>query len=142
MVRSYEYLPHTADVKFVARGKTFEGAFRNAAYALADIVTDHKKVKDKVLKDISIESENKEALLYDFLEQFIIMLDESGFLLSKVKSLKVSKHGKMLKLIAKVTGDTNNKRYKIDTHIKAVTYQQMYIKKSKGEYVLQVILDI
>ncbi len=134
----YKFLPHTADVKFRAYGKTLAEAFKNSAYALAKTITDYKKIKPQVEKTINIESENQEALLYDFLEQFLIFLDSEGFILNKIKSLKIIKN----KLTAKIVGDTHPENYEIDTHIKAVTYQQMFIKKEKDQYTIQVILDI
>lgn len=137
-MKPYEFLPHTADAKFRAYGKTLEEAFTNAAYAMADVITDHRKIKPTAEKTISVESENKEALLYDFLEQFLILLDSEGFLLNKIKELKIKNN----KLTAKITGDTNPKKYEIKTHIKAVTYQEMFIKKEKGVYMIQVIVDI
>jgi SHS2 domain-containing protein len=137
-MKPYEFLPHTADAKFRAYGKTLEEAFMNAAYAMADIITDHKKVKPAAEKTISVKSENKEALLYDFLEQFLILLDSEGFLLNKVKELKIKNN----QLTAKITGDTHPEKYEIETHIKAVTYQEMFIKKEKGQYIVQVIVDL
>jgi len=137
-MKNYKFLPHTADVKFQAFGKTLEEAFKNCAYALTETITDYKKIKPTTEKTIEIESENQESLLYDFLEQFLILLDSEGFILNKIKSLKITKN----KLTAKIIGDTKPEKYKINTHIKAVTYQEMFIKKEKGQYVIQVILDI
>ena len=137
-MEKYKFLPHTADVKFQARGKTLAEAFKNCAYALAETITNYKKVKPTTEKTIEIESENQESLLYDFLEQFLILLDSEGFLLNKIKALKIIKN----KLQATIIGDTKPENYEIDTHIKAVTYQEMFIKKQKDQYLIQVILDI
>ncbi|MBW2963472.1 archease [Candidatus Woesearchaeota archaeon] len=134
----YKFLPHTADVKFQAFGKTLEEAFKNCAYALTETITNYKKIKPTVEKTIKVESENQESLLYDFLEQFLILLDSKGFLLNKIKKLTIKNNT----LTATITGDTHPEKYEIDTHIKAVTYQEMFIKKEKGQYIIQVILDI
>lgn len=134
----YKFLPHTADVKFQAFGKTLEEAFKNCAYALAETITNYKKVRPRIEKTINIESENQESLLYDFLEQFLVLLDSQGFLLNRIESLKITGH----KLTAKIVGDTHPEKYEIDTHIKAVTYQEMFIIQENGQYVIQVILDI
>ena len=88
-MKPYKYLPHTADTKFQAYGKTLEEAFINSAYAMTDVITDHTKIKPTTEKSFEVESENKEALLYDFLEQFLILLDSESFLLSKIKELKI-----------------------------------------------------
>jgi len=134
----YEFLPHTADTRIRAYGKTLEEAFINCALATTDTITDHTKIKAAVEKKIKVKSENKESLLYDFLEQFLILLDSEGFLLHKVKELKI----KDLQLTATVSGDTHPEKYKIRTHVKAITYQEMSIKKEKDLYVINFILDI
>ena len=134
----YKFLPHTADVKFRAYGKSMEEAFSNAALALTAVITDPKKVKPRIKKTIAVESEDEKALLYDFLEQFIILLDTEDFLLNKVKSIKIDK----LSLKAEIVGDAGSEKYKPKTHIKAVTYQEMEIKKEKNSFILQVVLDL
>ena len=134
----YEFFPHTADVKFRAYGKSLEEAFSNAALALTKIITDPDKVEAKIEKTIEVESEDEKALLYDFLEQFIILLDSEGFLLNSVKELKIENR----KLKADIVGDNELEKYETETHIKAVTYQEMEIKKEKDKYYVQVVIDI
>lgn len=137
-MKPYQFLPHTADTRIRATGKTLAEAFTNAAYATTDTITDHTKIKPAAEKTIQLESENQESLLYDFLEQFLILLDSEGFLLHEVKEIAIDH----LKLTAKIIGDTHPENYEIRTHVKAITYQEMSIKKEKGRYVLQFILDI
>ncbi len=137
-MKPYEFLEHTADAKFRAYGKTLEEAFQNAAYAMTDVITDHTKIKPVIEKTISVESENKEALLYDFLEQFLILLDSEGFILNKIEEVKMQNN----KITAKIIGDNHPEEYNIETHIKAVTYEEMFIKKEKDQWIVQVIVDI
>ncbi|MEM2956253.1 MAG: archease [Candidatus Pacearchaeota archaeon] len=137
----YIFLPHTADAKFQAYGKTLEEAFANAAYAMTDIIVDQRKVKSKIKEKIVVKSEDEESLLYDFLEKFLILLDTKGFILSKINNLKIKKSGKALTLTASLSGD-NCKDYQTKTTIKAVTYQEMFIKKEKNKVIVQVIVDI
>lgn len=137
-MKPYEFLPHTADTKFRAYGKTLEEAFINSAYAMTDVITDHKKIKPTTEKTFEVESENQESLLYDFLEHFLVLLDSEGFLLNKITKLTITDN----KLTANVAGDTHPENYEIHTHVKAMTYQEMFIKKEKEGYVVQVIVDI
>lgn len=137
-MKSYEFLPHTADTRIRAYGKTLAEAFTNCALATTDTITDHTKIKPITTKTIKVKSENKESLLYDFLEQFLILLDSEGFLLNKVKELKI----KDLQLTATIIGDTHPEKYQIRTHVKAITYQEMSIQKEKDLYVIKFILDI
>ena len=138
LFKPYEFLPHTADTRIRAYGRTLEEAFINCALATTDTITDHKKIKAAVEKKIKVKSENKESLLYDFLEQFLILLDSEGFLLNSVKKLEIKEN----QLTATVIGDTHPEKYQIRTHVKAITYQEMSIKKEKDLYVINFILDI
>jgi len=68
-MKSYEFLPHTADVKFRAYGKSLEKAFENAALATFATMTDIRKVKKILKKTISVQAHDYQALLYSFLEE-------------------------------------------------------------------------
>tara|TARA_Y100000310_G_C20648122_1_gene797812 strand:- start:24 stop:437 length:414 start_codon:yes stop_codon:yes gene_type:complete len=137
-MKPYEFLPHTADTKIRAYGKTVEEAFVNSALATADTITDHTKIKQTVEKKISVSSENQEALLYDFLEEIIVLLDTEGFLLSEVKDLKIKEN----KLTATFIGDIHPENYEIKTHVKAITYQEMFIKEDNNIITIQFVLDL
>jgi len=141
-MKAYKFLPHTADAKFRAYGKTLEKAFENAAYAMTDVITDHKKVKAKVKRVFEIESEDQKALLYDFLEKLVALVDTDSFLLSKVEEIKIKQVDRGFELKAKVSGDNVIESYDIKTTIKAVTYQEMEIEHEKEGFMLQVVVDI
>ena len=130
----YEYLEHTADVKFRAYGKDLDEAFCNAAYALKNVLSTDE-VESKVSKKIDIKAEDEKSLLYDFLEWFIIALDSEDFILGKIKNLEIKNNS----LKAEVFGDSVEK-YEIHTHIKAPTYQEMEIVKD-DKVMVQVVVD-
>ncbi len=141
-----KFFSHTADVEFESYGATLEKAFENAALALSMTLTDIKKVKPKTRKKINIESEDLPSLLYDFLEQFLIMLDAENLVFSKFDVKKISKNG-VFKLIAEVFGEKfDEKRHESRTLVKAITYHGMKIgrKKVGGKemHFVHALLDI
>ena len=133
----FKFLEHTADAKFQAFGKNQEETFANAALALTKIMTD-SKVKAKITKKIKVSGNDNKALLYNFLEELLFLLDTKNFLLSKIKEIKIKNNT----LTAVLIGDNNLKSYEIKNHIKAITYNEMFIKKKNNKFVLQVVLDI
>jgi len=137
----YEYLDHTADLKIRAYGKTLEEAFINTAIGAFNFLTDTSKVKKKIEKKINITANKIESLLYDFLEELLFMLDTTGFILAEIKDTKIKEGGGVFSLECIVFGD-NYKKYDVKGNIKSVTYSEMSIKKDKGEYVIEVVLDI
>ncbi len=137
---SFEYLAHTADVKFKARGKNLEEVFSSSALATYNILIDVKKVKLNEKKKFRIESKNKESLLYDFLERLIILIDSEDFIGGKVNNLKIIKNKKYL-LEAEISGD-NISKYSTHGDVKAATYADMEIVEKKGDCYAIVVLDI
>jgi len=104
-------------------------------------LVDVKKVKATKQKKIVIEAEDKKALLYDFLEKFLYLMDSTHFVIGKVNSLKI-KEGKKLKLTAIVSGNTWLEKHGFKRHVKAVTYNDMIIDEKKGKVTIQVVLDL
>lgn len=141
-MKKYRYLEHTADGKFQAFGKTLEEVFLNAAYAMLDLICNTAQVKAKTKKNIRVSGKDKEALLYNFLEEILFLLDSENFLLGKIKSIKIIKN-KKYELKAEVFGD-NASLYKFFGEVKAVTYNSMFIKQDKKtkRFITQVVVDL
>ncbi|MBI2144784.1 archease [Candidatus Woesearchaeota archaeon] len=138
----YEYLPHTADVKFKAYGKTLEEAFSNAAFALSNVMVETSKVEAVVKKDIEAEGEDLPSLLQQFLEQFIILLDTDNFFLSKIRKIKISNRKGKYSLSAVVMGDEARNYETIGPQVKACTYNSMFVKQEGPQWTVQVVIDI
>jgi SHS2 domain-containing protein len=142
---NFEFLEHTADAKFRAYGKTFEEALKSAAKATIAVMTDIAKISPKSTKKIIAEANTKEALLYDFLEEIIYLVDTEGFLLCNVKKITITSgiDSETYKYVlkAELAGDLATK-YDVHTYIKAVTYNDMKIDEKKGKVMIQVVLDI
>jgi len=140
----YEFFDHTADVMFVARGRTLADAFANAAYAMTDTITEHSLIRPVSSGRAAVEAEDEKALLYDFLEYFIILVDSEGFLLSKIDHIEIFQDYKSgtHKAIFEYSGDRDISSYEIKKAVKAVTYQQMNISHSDGICSVRVVLDI
>ncbi len=134
----FKFLEHTADIKFQAFGKTMSEAFKNSALAMFNSMYD-KKVKPVKKVKIKIKGKDNENLLYEFLEELLFLLDTKHFFLSSIKSLKIDK--KNFKLEAEMTGD-HAKNYDIHIDIKAITYNEMFVKKIKDKHITQVVLDV
>ena len=76
-------------------------------------------------------------LLYNLLEEILYLLDAEDFLMSKIKIKLVNKN----KLDVKISGDKAS-NYKFTNNVKAVTYNEMFVKKDKNKWIAQVVLDV
>lgn len=137
----FKYLPHTADAKMLAQGKSMEEAFANTAYATFNLLIDPKKVKKATRKSFTISAKRLESLLYDFIEELLYYLSVDGFLLASIDQISIIDNNSEFELKATVSGD-NWKGYEISGDIKAATYNDMYIKERKGIFEIQFVVDI
>lgn len=131
----YKFIPHTADIKFQAFGKTIKEVFQNSALALFEIICSAKVKETKKFK-IKAKGKDLESLLYNFLEEFLVLFDSKNFLPNKIKNLKF----KNFEIECEVLGD-NALNYEI-RHVKAITYNEMFIKNLKDKFVSQVVVDV
>ena len=138
-MKRFEFLPHTADVKFLAYGKTLEEAFANAALATFQVMST-KKIAPTIKKRISTTAHDYHGLLCSFLEELLFLLDTKDFFLSTV-TVSIEQKDDSLFLQAEVKGD-NVKKYETHTLVKAITYHEMSIQKQKSTWVIQVVLDV
>jgi len=140
-MQKYEILPHTADGKFRAYGRTLEEAFMNAALAMASLMWDWARVEPKLSRAFHARGRDREQLLVKFLGEIIYLLDTERFLLGSVAGLSIRTDGEDWLLEAEFQGDTFSERYEIYGGVKAVTYNDMKIEERDG-FTLQVVVDM
>jgi len=143
MKKRYEFLEHTADAYIAAYGENLEEAFENAALATFEVMTDLKKIKPKVEEIVELEAHDELALLYSWLEEFLIRFETTGNLYSRFKVLSIEEMPSGLKLRAKAWGEPYDpERHPSKVGIKAVTYHRMEIIKKPKAVTVKFILDI
>jgi len=136
---SYEILEHSADEKFRAQGKTLDKAFSEAVKAFSEIVDGGGGM---YTHSIDVESENLEALLFDFMDRLINLQDVEGVVISHAKNLDYEELDGSHRIKADILVDT------IDLNdqpldIKAPTYNEMKVDYIKEEgWKLEAVLDI
>lgn len=140
--RKFEYLEHTADVKFRAYGSTLEEAFASAAEAMFTAMIDLKSVSLKNDIMIKLEAESLEILLNDWLSELLFQMDANYLVFGKFEVLKLNERDGKFLIEAKASGEQIDlKKHKFHLQVKAVTYHDMTIIKSDNHWEVQVLLD-
>jgi SHS2 domain-containing protein len=134
---SYEFLEHVGDVKFRAEGSVKGEMFISAADAMNETIRGDIKILEQSDKSFEVEGKDDINLLYNFLEEFLFLLDAEGFLVSRVKSIEISGN----KLTCIVVGD-DSENYKFTNDVKAVTYSSMFVKEESDKFICEVVLDV
>jgi len=135
MKQNFKFLEHTADIKFQAFGNSLEEVFKNSALAMFNAMH-NGKVAGKIKKKIEVKGKDNENLMYNFLEELLFLFDSEHFFVGRVK---VKIDGKKLK--AELVGN-DAKNYDLAIDVKAITYNEMFVKKIGNKFVAQVVLDV
>ncbi len=139
----YRFLEHTADIKVKAYGKTLNDAFQEATRALFEVMTDTSKIHPTIKRKIEVEAEDLEALLYEWLEEFIYLFDSKGLVFSEFKVESIQQTEGRYKLEGEARGEEfDEEKHPQRTEIKAITYHEMKIKQSPEKTVLEFVFDI
>ena len=139
-MKKFDILPHTADGKFRAYGKTLEEQFSNALLAMFSFMFKTEKVKPKIKKEIKVKGKDESALLYNWLEEFIILTITDGFATRSVK-LRIEKDSEYRILADLVGEDIDIKKHHFKVEIKSPTFHLMEIKQN-DQVTMRYLLDL
>ena len=137
----YKYLEHTADAKFQAFGSSLGEAFENSAFAMLNLMCKTKAIKPEKKIKVSVSGRDLKALLYNWLEEILFLLSSKSFLTGKISNLKISGREGNYKLDAVLLGG-KAENYETFGEVKAVTYNEMLVQKTKNRVIVQVVVDL
>ena len=138
----FEFQEHTADVVVIAYGGGLKEAFENAALALFEVMTDTQTVEPRIKDVFEVEGYDELALLYSWIETFIIEFDVNLKLYSKFRIEKIEKIEGGFRLRGTAWGEIfKRQKHPSRSEVKAVTYHDMEILRNKN-VIIRFILDI
>ena len=139
MKEDFKILEHTADIGIIAYGEGINQAFINAAKGLFSLIIDPAEVSVKKTWEISVTAPDRGALLVNWLNELIYLLDAQGTLFKDFEIIEISETG----LKVKGYGEKINiKKHHLKREVKAATYHQLKIEQTTDGWLAQVIFDI
>lgn len=142
----FEYLEHTADIKFRAYGKTLEEMLANAALALIGTMTDTSKVLALEIWKVELKAPEIEQLAYSWLSEIVFLFETESAVFSKF-DVRVTKNDEAdgddeWRLSATIGGERIDlRRHAFDNEVKAVTLHEFVVKKN-DVWCVQTVLDV
>jgi SHS2 domain-containing protein len=127
----------TADMAFAAYGRDLNELFSNAAKAVTSIMFEGD-IGQKIVREMELEEDEDIVLLQKWLSEIVYLHDSERLLFSR---FDVKTDGR--RLSATIYGEKYDpKKHKFIIDIKAVTYHQMSIDKTKEGYRCTVVVDV
>ncbi len=135
----FEILEHPADVGFLARGRTLEELFANAALALMSLGWELEGVAERERREVTASGEDTESLLYDWLAAILALADGQRLVFKRFEvaalaagSARGWAWGERL----------DRSRHRGRTYIKAVTLHQFEVRQTPAGWTARVFLDV
>ena len=137
----YELRDHTADVAVEATGETLDAVFGFVADGLAAAMCDQIPEGDGERFDLDVRAENREALLFDYLDELIYERDVRGVLpVDHEASVIEGDDGEGLTCEASARGVPLSA---VDARdVKAVTYSEMVLETTADGWRAYVVFDV
>ncbi|MBD2743891.1 archease [Coleofasciculus sp. FACHB-1120] len=141
----YEFLEDvaTADIAFHAWGKDLEELFIAAGDATLNVMIDNlDAIALTETRTFSLENDELDMLLFNFLQEFIYYKD-SELLLLRAQQVEIEEKDGVHQLSAVTTGEKLDRdRHQQRVDVKAVTLHQFQLEKNDDGWTAMVILDI
>ncbi len=132
----YRFVDHTADIAFEVYGKDLSELIENASYAFYEAFVYVEKISSDVNREIEVEAESEDMLLYSWLNELLYLFD-TEFFAAKEISVKVNGYSAKGKLIG---GRFTPELVKVEP--KAITLHKFKVEKVDGGYKAFVVVDI
>ena len=137
---SYKYLEHSTDAFIEVRAKNLEEAFSVAGKSVVETIIDSNNIQKIEEKNIKVKGRTLLNLLYNWLEDIIIITITDGFAIKNF-SVKIKKN-KEYQIISNISGEKLDiKKHNFKVEIKSPTFHLMEIEEN-DEITMRYILDL
>lgn len=143
---AYRYIEKQglSDVQFSADGNELPELFTSCWDAAVGVTIEHPEAVETVEKrEIQLEEEELDFLLYAFLNEFVFEKDAEGLVL-RVETVEIEHEDNRWRLTAALYGEPiDAEKHGHGLDIKAVTFHEFFIVKGEdGVWRAQVLLDV
>ena len=141
----YSYRAHTAEIEFVASGRSLRAMFRSALLAVFDTsaeVARLRRMRGRAYR-VRIRESSRELreLLWSALQGAVSQADARGLFLYGVESLAVRKEEGVYRLDAVLLGRRVGAEYS-RLEVKGVSMYDIRVTLRSGVYKAEVVLDV
>ncbi|MBY0522568.1 MAG: archease [Gemmataceae bacterium] len=135
----YETFEHTADLGLRIRAADLDTLFAEAAECMfSTVVEDLRTVEAKQRLEVQLPGEERELLLFDWLNELLYRLDTEHLLFCRFE-VHVDEQG----LHGSAWGEPlDRERHALSHEVKAITYHGLRVEREGDLWLAEVIVDI
>tara|TARA_B100001540_G_scaffold273479_1_gene258410 strand:+ start:1344 stop:1760 length:417 start_codon:yes stop_codon:yes gene_type:complete len=137
---SYRTLEHATDAIIEVTADNLKDAFKTAGISVIETILDISKVEEKENRKIIVEGKDLRYLLYNWLEEIIILTITEGFAGKRIL-IEISEDNKW-RITADIFGENIDlKKHEFKVEIKSPTFHDMRIEQNE-KVVMRYLLDL
>jgi len=138
-IRGVRVVDHGGDAGIEAWGRSLGEIFERAAEGFTRLVTDPRKIRRRLAKEIRIEGEKTEDLLVRWLSELLYQFETQGLLFKRCKILSIGQG----RLEAVAEGEPFDEgRHAIRSLVKAPTYHGLRVDQKDGLWRARIVFDL
>ena len=137
-MKRFEPFETTADIGLKIYGKNLIELFENSALGMFSLIVDSFETSGSIKKKIEITGSTDEDILISLLSELIFMFETDGFILKNITGLSIDSKKYGFTLIGEYF---SSGKHELLTHIKAVTYHNLEIKKGET-FTVEIVFDV
>jgi SHS2 domain-containing protein len=127
---SYKSLEHATDAIFEVTAPNLQEAFVIAAKSVIETILDVNAIEEKEEKILVVSGKDLSYLLYNWLEELIILTITDGFAAKRIM-LNIEKNSEY-RILARFWGEKIDiKKHRFKVEIKAPTFHEMEIRQNE-----------
>jgi|TARA_B100001750_G_C15521084_1_gene611615 SHS2 domain-containing protein len=137
---SYKHLEHSTDAIIEVTAPNLQNAFEIAGKSVVETILDSSKIDEKSKKTVYVTGKDLRYLLYNWLEEIVILTITDGFAAKKI-SVKIDKND-VYRIHAVLFGEEIDiKKHEFKVEVKSPTFHEMYIEQG-NQITLRYLLDL
>jgi len=137
--RRYDVFDHTADLGVRIFGKSIKDLLENAGFAIYDLLTDLEKVNERDTIQLAIEGDGLADLMINWLREILYLWNGREKLIRSFEIQEIENNH----IRARLKGETYDPdRHVIKMEIKAVTYHQAKVGRSRKGWWARIVFDV
>jgi len=135
----FTFLDHTADMGIQVTGQTLKGLFENAAQSLMQIMIRERPAQKTSVLRLSVSAQDLSDLMVRWLGEILYLFEGES---KVVMDINISSITKMRLTAITHVVPFNPEQHEILSEIKAVTYHQIEVARTRHGWQANVIFDL
>jgi len=137
--KPFVVIAHTADIAVEVHGRDPADLLVNAAHALYSVALSDKPSCGEVVRTLTLESIDNEALVIDWLNELIYLLDAERLAFSDFEVRQPADGRAVIRCCGERLGNTRLRRIR---EVKAATYHMARLHRTATGYACRIVFDV